>query len=296
MCPSVPRALTRRDEAVQLVLAAEDALAKAKLDAAQAEERLKREILLARQALSDASARLGDMERLFDAGAVSRSQVDEARNEETRAHMALDGAELDSEAAAMSNALAIDTATRQVAVARSLRSAEEGITQLTVRSPIRGKVLELSVVPGATASQGGVVAQVADMGSLVVRAKVPSTDIRRVTVGQPAAINMGGKKATGTVKHVAPTAEASGQGATVEVTIAFDEQPGDVPPNSAAFVDIEVRRRTDVPSLPRGACASSRELFVYVIEGSKAVQRDVRFGSIFGNRIKSSTGYWWARA
>ncbi|NLH86735.1 MAG: HlyD family efflux transporter periplasmic adaptor subunit [Firmicutes bacterium] len=287
-----PELVTRRDEAVRQVLAAEDALAKAKLDAAQAEERLKREILLARQALSDASARLGDMERLFDAGAVSRSQVDEARNEETRARMALDAAELDSEAAAMSNALAIDTATRQVAVAReALRSAEEGITQLTVRSPIRGKVLELSVVPGATASQGGVVAQVADMGSLVVRAKVPSTDIRRVTVGQPAAINLGGKKATGTVKHVAPKAEASGQGATVEVTIAFDEQPGDVPPNSAAFVDIEVRRRTDVPSLPRGAyLASSRELFVYVIEGSKAVQRDVRFGSIFGNRIEVVDG------
>ncbi len=47
-----------------------------------------------------------------------------------------------------------------------------------------------------------------------------------------------------------------------------------------------------MPSLPpRGAyLASSRELFVYVIEGSKAVQRDVRFGSIFGNRIEVVDG------
>lgn len=287
-----PELVTRRDEAVRQVVAAEDALAKAKLDAAQSEERVRREIVVAEQAVSDALNRREDMEKLFEAGAVSRVQVDEARAAESKARMALDNARLDHDATIRSNALSIDTATRQVGVARNaLRAAEDCISQLTVCSPIKGKVLELSAVLGATASQGGVVAQVADMESIVVKAKVASTDVRRVTVGQPASINLGGRKVAGVVRHVAPKAEASGQGATVEVTIDFDERPGDVPPNSAAFVDIEVQRRTDVPSLPRGAyLASSRELFVYVIEGSKAVQRDVRFGSIFGNRIEVVDG------
>jgi len=35
---------------------------------------------------------------------------------------------------------------------------------------------------------------------------------------------------------------------------------------------------------------SGREMFVYVIEGSSAVQRDVRFGSVFGNLIEVADG------
>ncbi|MEA4883741.1 MAG: HlyD family efflux transporter periplasmic adaptor subunit [Clostridia bacterium] len=287
-----PELVTRREEARRQVLAAEDALAKAKLDSVQLEERLRREVVIAKQAVSDAAARRGDMEKLFEAGAAPRSQVDEARSAESQARMSLEAKRSELDAAVKSNALSVETAARQVNVAKdALRAAEGAISQLVVRSPIRGKVLELSVVPGATASQGGNVAQVADTGNLVVKAKVPSTDVRLVTVGQLVSINLGGKRATGTVRNVAPKAETSGQGATVEVTIDFDSQPADVPPNSAAFVEIQVRKRTDVQSLPRGPyLGSSREMFVYIIEGTSAVQRDVRFGSAFGNLIEVVDG------
>lgn len=287
-----PELVAHREEARRQVLAAEDALAKAKLDSVQLEERLGREIVASEQAVVDAAARRGDLEELFEAGAVPRSQVDEARSAESQARMSLEAKQSELDAAVRSNALSVDTAARQVNVAKdALRAAEDAISRLVVRSPIRGKVLELGVVPGATASQGGNVAQVADTGSLVVKAKVPSTDVRLVTVGQPVSINLGGKRATGTVRNVAPKAEASGQSATVEVTIDFDSQPADVPPNSAAFVEIQVRKRTGVQSLPRGPyLGSSREMFVYVIEGSSAVQRDVRFGSVFGNLIEVVDG------
>ncbi|HBK59478.1 MAG TPA: hypothetical protein DDZ84_01620, partial [Firmicutes bacterium] len=140
---------------------------------------------------------------------VPRSQVDEARSAESQARMSLEAKQSELDAAVRSNALSVDTAARQVNVAKdALRAAEDAISRLVVRSPIRGKVLELGVVPGATASQGGNVAQVADTGSLVVKAKVPSTDVRLVTVGQPVSINLGGKRATGTVRNVAPKAEA----------------------------------------------------------------------------------------
>ena len=287
-----PELVARREEARRQSLTAEDSLAKARLDSVQLEERLRREIVVAKQQVVDAAARRGDMEELFEAGAVSRNQVDEARGAENQARMSLEAKQSELNAAIKSNALSVETAARQVGVAKdALSAAEDAISHLVVRSPIRGKVLELGVVPGATASQGGNVAQVADTGSLVVKAKVSSTDVRLVTVGQPASINLGGKRATGTVRNVAPKAETSAQGATVEVTIDFDTQPSDVPPNSAAFVEIQVRKRTGVLSLPRGPyLGSSREMFVYVIEGSSAVQRDVRFGSVFGNLIEVADG------
>lgn len=287
-----PELVARREEARRQVLSAEDALAKAKLDSVQLEERLRREVAVAEQAVADAAARRGDMEELFEAGAVSRSQADEARGVESQARMSLEAKRSELNAAVKSSELSVETAARQVNVARdALRAAEDAISHLVVRSPIRGKVLELSVVSGATASQGGNVAQVADTGSLVVKAKVPSTDVRLVTVGQLASINLGGKRATGTVRSVAPKAETSAQGATVEVTIDFDTQPADVPPNSAAFVEIQIRKRTGVQSLPRGPyMGSGREMFVYVIEGSSAVQRDVRFGSVFGNLVEVADG------
>lgn len=287
-----PELVARREEARRQVLAAEDALAKAELDSIQMEERLGREIIAAQQAVVDAAARRGNLEELFEAGAVPRSQVDEARSAEGQARASFEAKHSELAAAIRSNALSVDTARRQVDVAKdTLRAAEDAISHLVVRSPIRGTVLELSVVSGATASQGGNVAQVADTGSLVVKAKVPSTDVRMVTVGQPVSINLGGKRAAGSVRSVAPKAETSGQGATVAVTIDFDSQPADVPPNSAAFVEIQVRKRTGVQSLPRGPyLGSSREMFVYVIEGSGAVQRDVRFGGVFGNMIEVVDG------
>ncbi|MGE5584808.1 MAG: efflux RND transporter periplasmic adaptor subunit [Bacillota bacterium] len=287
-----PELVTRREDVRRQVLSAEDGLAKARLDASQSEERLERDLAEARRALAAAQAKLADAQKLYEAGAIPRKQVDDAQAEADRARSQVEARESELSAAKSVAALQIETCTRQLEAARSsLKAIEDAIASLVLRSPIQGTVLDVPVVLGATVSQGTVVAQVADLGRLVVKAKVSSSDVQHVTVGQRATVSLGGAGVGGRVQSVAPRAEESGQGTTVEVVIELDSPPRDVPPNSAAYAEIQVRERSGVPYLPRGAfLASGQEMFVYVIEGDRAYQRDVRFGKAYGNAVEILDG------
>ncbi len=284
--------VTRREEAQREVLVAEDSLAKARLDASQSEERLERELAEAKATLGQAEAKAKDTLSLYEAGAIPKKQLDEAEAEVERARSQVKAKEAELVASRSSAALQIETCTRQLAAARSnLRAIDDSIADLVVRSPISGKVLDVPVVPGQTASQGTVVAQVADLGRLVVKAKVDSVDVQSVTVGQPVTVTLGANSVRGAVQAVAPRAQETGEGTTVEVTIALDSTPKDVPPNSAAYAEIEVRQRSGVPHLPRGPfLASGQEMFVYVVEGDRAYQRDVRFGRAYGDMVEVLEG------
>ncbi len=284
--------LTRREEARRQVFAAEDSLAKARLEGSQSLERLERELAEGKDALSQAEARVEDTAALCEAGAIPRKQLEDAQAEADRARSHVGMKEAELVAARSSAALQIETCARQLEVARAnLHAIEGSIAGLVVRSPISGKVLDVPVVPGQTASQGMVVAQVANLDLLVVKAKVDSVDVQHVTVGQPVAVTLGANSVRGVVQAVAPRAEESGDGTTVEVTIALDSVPKDVPPNSAAYAEIEVRARSGVAHLPRGPfLASGHEMFVYVIEEDRAYQRDVRFGRAYGNAVEVLEG------
>lgn len=284
--------VARREEAKRQVLVAEDNLRKTRLDGSQAIDRIKRDLGDAERNLGDARAKLEDARKLYEAGAIPRKQLEEAEGEVDRARSLVDARRADLSAAKAGNALQVDACERQVEVTRSsLRAIDDTIESLVLHSPIRGKILDVAVVPGATVSQGTVVAQVADLARLVVKARVDSSSVRLVTQGQPATVNFGGRICTGSVQYVAPRAEETGQGTAVDVRISLSSPPDDVPPNSAAYVEIEVRQRSGVPCLPRGAfLASGQEMFVYVITGDRAVQRDVRYGATYGNAVEVLDG------
>ncbi|MCR4402533.1 MAG: efflux RND transporter periplasmic adaptor subunit [Firmicutes bacterium] len=287
-----PELVTKREDARHQVLSAEDSLAKARLDASLTEKRLERELAEARKTLAAAQAKHADARQLYEAGAIPRRQVDEAQTEVDRAQSQVETRELELSAAKSVGALQIDTCARQLEAARSsLKSIEDAIAGLVLRSPIQGTVLDVPVVPGAMVGQGTVVAQVADLKRLVVKAKVRSFDVQHVTVGQRATVIIGGASLGGRVHTVAPKADESGEGTTVEVVVELDSPSKDVLPNSAAYVEIQVRERRGVSYLPRGAyLASGQEMFVYVVEGNRAYQRDVRFGKAYDNAVEVLDG------
>ncbi|NPV81032.1 MAG: efflux RND transporter periplasmic adaptor subunit [Firmicutes bacterium] len=282
----------RLEEGKLQALTAEDNLEKARLESKQTIERIERDLEDAKRDVAYAMAKLEDARKLYEAGAIPQKQVEEAQAEVDRAQSIVESKQSELSASKAEAEFQINACARQLGAARSsLKAIEDAMAGLVLRSPIAGKVLDVAVVPGATVSQGMVVAQVADLSRLVVKAKVDASDIRLVTAGQRATVDLGGRSLSGTVQDVAPRAEETGQGATVDVTVGLNANPGDVPPNSAAYVEIEVRQRSGVLYLPRGPfLASGQEMFVYVIEGDKAVQRDVRFGRSYGNAIEILEG------
>ena len=125
-------------------------------------------------------------------------------------------------------------ATRDMAEAR-LERAKAELARSRVRSPIRGRVLDITTRAGEKVGQGGIV-ELADTSDMIAVAEVYETDINRVKVGQPATIRsfaLPGGEISGTVSRIRlkisrkdvldtdPVADAESR--VVEVEISLDD-------------------------------------------------------------------------
>lgn len=77
-----------------------------------------------------------------------------------------------------------------------LVQAENDLSHTTIESPISGKVVQLSaregevVITGTMNNPGSVIAVIADLSGILVKAEVGETDVVGIRVGQPAAIRV----------------------------------------------------------------------------------------------------------
>lgn len=125
-------------------------------------------------------------------------------------------------------------ATREMAAAKLAR-AEAELERSHVRSPIRGRVLDVSARAGEKVGQDGIIA-VADTSEMIAVAEVYETDIARVRAGQRASVRssaLPGGEISGTVSRVRlkisrrdvldtdPVADAESR--VVEVEIRLDD-------------------------------------------------------------------------
>lgn len=158
---------------------------------------------------------------------------------------------------------AIDTLRAQIAVAQAnYRASEVGYDQTLIRAPFTGIVLTKSANVGdivtpfsAAAGTTGAVVTMADMETLEVEADVSEAAISKITVGQPAEIQLDAfpdLRLAGEVSRVVPTVDRSK--ATLLVKVKFVERDPRVLPDMSAktaFLSRALRadERTAVPAL-----------------------------------------------
>lgn len=265
-------------EARRKLMEAEAGQHRVELDGRMSLRRAERELV-------DAEAHLASTQRLFEAGVVARNDLEKAELRVEEAGLALDVAR---ERALMDRT---DAAKAAELARETLRKREEILAGTVLKAPIAGRVLAVNAVAGQTVQTNAVIFTLADVKNLSVQAQVDEASATRVAAGQRADIAAGDGRFRGMVARVAPQATV-GQGGgggmpAVEVEIAFDEPPRGVLPNSSAAVSIEVGLRKGAATLPRGPYLTTGEQrFVYVIDGQKAVRRDVTFGLMDGNHIE----------
>jgi len=128
---------------------------------------------------------------------------------------------------------------------------------------------------------------VADIGMYYV-GEVDVKDSTLVEVGQEAIIQGLGADLAATVTYVSPLVKEGRN--TIEVHIMPQDQK-DLKANVQVSASIKVDHLPDCLALPRGPyLASGERLFVYLIEGERAFQRDVFFGITEGNHIVVERG------
>lgn len=186
-----------------------------------------------------------------------------------------------------------------------LQQAQQRLAKATIRAPMSGVVVAISIkegetaVPSASGIAGSSLITIADPTTLITEVHVDEADIPRVQLGQAAAVYAAGNPdapVMASVSHVALTPRtalpgAPGSGRSYTVRLRF-EQDGRLTlrPGMSCRAEIYTRTASDVVAVPLQAVLSNNSEFadpmaedagqhyVYVVRQGQAEKRVVETG------------------
>ena len=188
----------------------------------------------------------------------------------------------DAEARYTSAVAALDLARAQLAQSDArLQELRINLANTNVVSPVDGFVARRDLDVGAFASNNQPVASVVDISSLRLVANVVEKDLRAVTVGDRASVDVDafpGEKFSGRIARLSPILDPSTRTAAMEVEIA--NRDGRLKPGMYARVDLTVEDKDNVLVVPKISLVDSQgERGVYQpSEDNKAKFKAVKVG------------------
>ncbi len=189
------------------------------------------------------------------------------------------------------------TATRDSAAAR-LRVAQAQLNETRARNsrldivaPKAGIVLERTVEPGQTVTQGsGVLFLLAQNGEMELQAQLGESDLANISVGIPVEVTPVGtdKVLTGQVWQISPIIDPQTRQGTARIALGYDSalRPG-------GFASAQIQSgTTEAAVLPESALQNdSKGSFVYIVgPDNKAVRRDVEIGAVSAEGLSVTSG------
>ncbi|HEX9966281.1 MAG TPA: efflux RND transporter periplasmic adaptor subunit [Allosphingosinicella sp.] len=178
-------------------------------------------------------------------------------------------------------------ATRDAALARvrvaqaNLGQSRARIGRLDVRAPAAGLVLTRTVEPGQIVGPGsGALFRIARGGELEMMARLPESDLARLSSGVPAqVVPVGSAKAyQGAIWQLSPIIDPTSRQGVARISLPFDR---DLRPGGFATAQIRAGA-VDAPLLPESAVLNDAQgTYVYLIDEKNAVRRrPVKVGSV----------------
>ena len=172
----------------------------------------------------------------------------------------------------------VAVANRDAAVAQ-LTQARKALADTVVVAPMAGIVAERFAQVGEKVSPDNRILSIVDLAKMEIEAPVPSSDIGAVQVGQVVALRVEGVEGEqrGQVVRIAPSTSAGTR--SVPVYIGLDNRDPRIRAGLFAQGTLAVGRRENVLVVPAAALGEAGgRTFVYVIEGDRLRERDVRTG------------------
>lgn len=296
--------VSQAEQGVRQAAAARE-VARARLAAvlagARSQERAQLEsaVAQAEASLRNAESNVTRMQELFDAGAVSRQQLDavvlqrdvaRSQLEATRQQRNLLEAGAREEDVRMARAQ-VEQAEAGVAAAQAaLRLARVQLANATIRAPFAGRVAELPVTLGEFVAPGMTVGVLYDDRTLEVEVTVGERDLRLVRVGQPVTVRPEASPATlrGAVRHIQPSADPVSRAAKVRIRLA--EAPEGLLPGTSVRADLLVERRAGVLLVNSHALRQNGQSELIVVTDGVARVRRVVVGLRHHHIVQISEG------
>ena len=232
--------------------------------------------------------------------AVGKSQADFDRVSDLFEHNAIANKEVLNAGSALAQAKALleqARAAREQAIRRlavlGLQPGQFG-QQVVVPSPLAGKVLELSIVPGEYRNDTNAsVMTIADLSTVWVTSQVPESYIRFVQVGEEVEIGLvayPGEVFTGRVSRIADVVDP--QTRTVKVQAQMDNAGGRFRPEMYGTIH-HIESIAKTPVLPAGAIVENtdgrRIVFVETAPG-RFEPRQVSIGRRTADLVRIASG------
>ena len=230
-------------------------------------------------------------EDLAEKGLISEIELENARDraEEFESRLKLERERLKVIENSIEGQLQIQR--EQVARLKSIAQFQRGrVESMNVVSGVSGVLADLPLEEGQWVVPGENLARVVQPGKLKAQLRIPETQARDVTIGQPALIDTRSDTIPGRVIRIDPAV----QNGTVTVDVRLEgELPKEARPDLSVDGTIEIDRLEDVLYMGRpayGQANSTVGLFKLVEGGDAAVRVNVRLGRASVNTIEVMEG------
>ena len=160
------------------------------------------------------------------------------------------------------------------------------VHSMVVKAGANGILQELPLEVGQWAQSGATLARIVEPGRLKAVLRIPETQAKDVTIGQPAAIDTRNGIARGKVMRIDPAV----QNGTVTVDVSLEgELPRGARPDLSVDGTVQVERLDNVLHVGRpafGQPGSTVGLFKLTPDGKEAVRTTVRLGRTSVNTVE----------
>lgn len=276
-------------------------------------------LISARNALTTAETNYNNTKALFEMGAASQIELDNARTSYENAQAALTATEnslksnIDSLKAALDNAeMSLKTAkenyelTTDVVTPGNIKSAkaavdsakasldvaQNALNNTSIKATVSGYVTSCPIVKGQTVAQGSPAVTIINSNSVNVEISVTESVISKISEGTEATISVSSaniENMPGTVSEVAPSKDAATGMYTVKINVANDN--GTLKGGMFADVSLLTESTENVLCVPTNSIITDKTgSYVYVAKDGKAVKTIVETGASDDNFTEVLSG------
>ncbi|SHH31751.1 efflux RND transporter periplasmic adaptor subunit [Desulfosporosinus lacus] len=245
---------------------------------------LERTKALASEKIADARLTLANTKALYDAGAASKSQLDQAE---------LGLKELESSYAGQIEQLSVqasDSSLKLVEV--QLTQARESLDNATVTAPVDGIVSQVNVTVGNTATSAQAALSLTSADSLYSTISVPENLVNRLNKNREVKVtvpSVSEKNFAGKIDNISPSADPKTQLYPLKVLI--ENMDGLIKPGMFAKVELVTDEKADVMAIKSEAVVLKNEkTIVWIVQEDKAVAKEVVTGLDTGVDIEILEG------
>ena len=163
-----------------------------------------------------------------------------------------------------------------------VQSLQLKVDSATVVSPLDGTIYSLPVKAGDFVQTGQVLAEMADLREVRVRAFVDEPDLGSLAIGQDVEVTWDGKPGkvwTGKTEQLPKQVVAQGMRNVGDVLCSIDNNQRDLLPNTNVDVRILVQEQRGVLAVPRAAVnEDGTQHYVFLVDSDRVERRNITVG------------------